>query len=66
MRRTSSSGKVSGPAARSKRLCASLVSAVEGLDKFLGVGQDRDEVGLGNWCREPAGFSIWPSKRRAG
>ena len=39
---------------------------VEGLDKFLGVGQDGDEVGLGNWCRELGGFSSWPSKRRAG
>jgi hypothetical protein len=42
------------------------LESVESLDKFLGVGQDGDEVGLGNWCREPDGFSSWPSKRRAG
>jgi hypothetical protein len=43
-----------------------VTESVEGLDKFLGVGQGRDEVGLGNWCRELGGFSSWPSKRRAG
>jgi hypothetical protein len=42
------------------------LESVESLDKFLGVGQDGDEVGLGNWCREPDGFSSWPSKRKAG
>jgi hypothetical protein len=30
--------------------------SVEGLDKFLGVAEDGDEVGLGNWCRELGGF----------
>jgi hypothetical protein len=26
--------------------------SVEGLDNFLGVAEDGDEVGLGSWCRE--------------
>ena len=39
---------------------------VEGLDKFLGVGQDGDEVGLGAGAGSLAKFSSWPSKRRAG
>ena len=39
---------------------------VEGLDDFLGVGEDGDEVGLEAGTGSLAKFSSWPSKRRAG
>jgi hypothetical protein len=38
--------------------------SVEGLDKFLGVGQNGDDVGLGNWYRELGEF--FPVGRRRG
>jgi hypothetical protein len=40
--------------------------SIERLDKFLGVGQDGDEVGLGAGTGSLAEVSSWTSKRRAG
>jgi hypothetical protein len=43
-----------------------ITESVEGLDKFLGVAENGDEVGLGAGTGSYGGFSSWPSKRRAG
>ena len=40
--------------------------SVEGLDKFLGIAEDGDEVGLETGTGSLAKFSSWPSKSRAG
>jgi hypothetical protein len=40
--------------------------SVEGLNEFLGVGQNGDEVGLEAGTGSLAKFSSWPSKRRPG
>ena len=40
--------------------------SVEGLDNFLGVGQNGDGIWLETGTGGLAKFSSWPSKRRAG